>query len=156
MAKDKEKKLAFEYYVKKGYTQKATADKVGVTTKTMCDWVDKGNWKELREAEATRPGNLEGNFREILAGLTEDLLRLQTYNSGDPNAAIQKMALTDQISKVNKALDAFRKENTPSLSIYVECMEMFMNDLQNENPELFYKLIDFQEEHLRKMAHKLG
>jgi len=163
MAKDQEKKLAYEYYVNQKKTAKETAQLVGVTEKTVGNWVDRWSWKQLRNAKINSKEEQLDNIREIIAILSEERIHLQRdILSEEPKENHKELeslrrravALSDEISKWNKALENLDRQNRISLSVYIEVMNDIFENLRAYDKTLFAKTLDFQERHLNQVSLK--
>jgi predicted transcriptional regulator len=175
MAKDKERKLARIYYVEQGKTAKWIANRLNLTEKTVGDWVKKYGWKEEQRARENSVDKRIENIKSVIDDIIEDRasarVRLnelktelkQAQDDKDLEAVqlnrdmmsdIKKeiVGYDDAISKWNKTLENFDKENVVSLSSYLYVMDEIFKDLQNTNPELYMKSLDFQEEHVNKIS----
>lgn len=162
MAKDNERKLAKQLYMN-GKLQKEIAITVNVQEKTIGDWVRKYNWKTERDARFGSSKKQVENIKAIISTMAEE--RLQVHNDlqkakansdGEEIERLQKEAATldDGVSKWNKTLENLDRENKVTLATYIEVLESIFMDLQNFNPKLFLKTLDFQENHLTKIASK--
>lgn len=165
MAKNKEKKLAYIYYVEQGKTAKACAQLIGVTEATMSRWVDKGKWKAERDSKLFSAKEQIKNIKNIINNCAEERLALnEQLNSAikdnDRETTLQirqKMAgLSDEVSKWNKALVHLDKQNKIELSTYIQVMKEIFKAIQLEHPTTYLKLIDFQENFIRKKAIEIG
>lgn len=164
MAKDKERKIAQDYYVTQGLNAKQIAEKGLATEKTIGNWVNKYGWKKLRDAKQNSTGNRLDRINQVTDNLADQRLKLfqeieDAKEAGDQKlaASLQKEAvqIDDSISKWNKRAENVDKENRISLAVYIEVMEDIFNHLQLHNAELFLKTIEFQEEHLNNISLKL-
>lgn len=165
MAKDKERKLAYIYYVEHGKTAKECASLVDVTEKTVGDWVDKFGWKSERDNRLFSAKERITNIKLIINNCAEERLRLNEdldkairANDADEIKEVrQKMAsLSDEASKWNKTLANLDKESKISLEVYITVMEDIFKQLQLTHPKLYMKLLDFQEDLIRTKAIELG
>jgi predicted transcriptional regulator len=175
MAKDKERKLARIYYVEQGKTAKWIANRLNLTEKTVGDWVAKYGWKEEQRARENSVDKRIENIKSVIDDIIEDrasarirlnelkteLKQAQTDKDSDAItinrdiiADIKKeiVGYDDAISKWNKTLENFDKENVVSLSSYLYVMDEVFKDLQNTHPELYMKSLDFQEQHVNKIS----
>ena len=57
MAKEKEKRIAFDYYTVQGHTAKSISEMLNVAEKTVGDWIEKGKWKGVRDANLNSSQN---------------------------------------------------------------------------------------------------
>lgn len=151
MAKEKERKLAYIYYTEQGLTAKEIAQQVGTTEKTVGEWVAKGNWKDIRTANLTGPDQLIRGYKDLLEALLEKRLEIE---KGEREAD-ELRGITDEISKISKAMESLRDSNKPSLKVQLICIEKFMKALYQHNPKLFMELIDFQRQHALNLAEEL-
>ncbi len=76
MAKEKRDMRQLQEYAKLlyttgDYTQKELAARVGVTEKTIKDWIDKGMWKYLRKSLLTSKSDQVRRLYEILSAVTQ-------------------------------------------------------------------------------------
>lgn len=150
MAKDNERKLAEAYYIAQGLTAKEIAGMLHVSEKTVGDWVKDGKWKELKLAKDTGPDALINQYNILLQTLVTKRITLEKEKKFDEVSGI-----IDEISKISKAVDNLQKSGKPTLRIYINCLEKFMSALYTQNTKLYFELIDFQREHLRKVAEEL-
>jgi hypothetical protein len=168
MAKEREKKLAFEYYVNQKKTAKDTALQVGVTEKTIGEWIRKSNWKKIQEARVNSKEEQLDNIREVISILTNDriaiqkeidqinetILPLDEKKESIMELRKQAASVSDEISKWNKTLENIDKENRISISVYLEVMEDIFNNLKENEPSLYTQTLDFQERHLQHISTK--
>lgn len=166
MAKDRERRTAQILYVDQNLTAKDVAERVGVTEKTIGEWVEKHNWKALRDAKNSSPAKRINNIKQIISNLSDEWLdvdrevkRLER-DSGDPKLIQEARArikgIDDAVSKWNKTLENIEKDSNVSLSTYIYVMEDVFDSLAQYNRDLFVKLVDFQEHHINKVSIKLG
>lgn len=165
MAKDKERRIAHEMFVHRNKTGKEIAGMVGVTEKTVGDWVAKGGWKEEKEARATSGTSGLENVRRVISNLAERILenameRKTAVADNDRqlchNLDKEAVALADQVSKMNKALENMDKANRINLAVYLDVMDDIFNNLRAFDEKLFMKTLDFQESHVQQVSKKLG
>jgi predicted transcriptional regulator len=165
MAKDRERRTAHILYVEQKKTAKEVAELVGVSEKTMSDWVTKHNWKAERDARSTSPTQRINNIEAIIGGLAQDRLDLQrkletAEKNGNKDEVVQLRSdmskLDDSVSKWNKTLRDINKESKVPLGVYLNVMESIFNSLQAFDPKLHFQTIAFQEKHIHEMSIKLG
>ena len=161
MAKEKEKKLARHFYVNEGKTAKEIAEIVGVTEKTLGDWVKKYGWKNERDAVLFSAENRIANIKNIISNCAEEHLDLskkvqEAIKSGDKEEANrlreQMSTISDQVSKWNKSLENLDKSNQISLSIRLTVMKQIFEALRNYDSNLFLKTIEFQEQYIHEIS----
>lgn len=165
MAKKKEQEVAKKLYVELYKLQKEIAEDLGVTEKTVGDWVKKFNWKQERDARLNNSTNRAENIKKVIAELTEstletiDKIRIAEAN-GDNIAALSEKKeatrISQEVAMYSKALEKMEKDFKISLSTYLEVMEDIFQSLQNWDKDLYIKTLDFQKSHLSTIAQKLG
>lgn len=179
MAKEKEKKLAKIYYVEQGKTAKWIAETLNLTEKTAGNWIAKFGWKELRNAKENGVDKRIDNIKEVIDDIIDDRSTARTTLNkhklelakaqADADDELVKslkeqisevkrevVGYDDAISKWNKTLENFDKENKVTLSNYIHVMEAIFKDLQAVNQPLFLKTLEFQEQHINKVSISIG
>jgi hypothetical protein len=164
MAKDQERKLAAVMYIEQGKTAKEIAAKLSLSENTLGKWVADGNWKERRTAKITAGDSLIRSYRTLLQTLVDKRQLLETEPAKRPGEDEEqrleraaerdrdKVRLSDEISKINKALDNAEKENKIPLSTYIKVMESIFDSMQKDCPKIYLQLLDFQEAHINNIA----
>lgn len=164
MAKDREKRIAFDYYTNQGMTAKAISDIVGVAEKTIGSWVEKGNWKAVRDANVNSTKNQASNIKELISELTDQQLTIaeeikEAKANNDKNLVAelrkQSSALSQEVAIQTKALERI-DDNKLSLSTYLTVMTDIFQALENFDKDAYQKTLDFQESHLQTISLKLG
>jgi len=159
--KDKEREIAQEYYIKKGYDAKTIAGKLGLNIKTVYRWIKQYGWDTLRTAELTKPQKRLENIREIIADLAQQRLDIsnkirQAEQQADQALAMQLRKELAQIDNAavywNKILTQVDKDSKISLADYLFVMEDIFESLRASDPQLFMQTLDFQQFHLQKIA----
>lgn len=149
MAKDQERKLARIMYVEQGKTAKEIAERLNVSENTVGKWIADGGWKEQRTAHLSQPDQLVNSLKELLNSLAEKRIEMNKNSNVEPK---EKVALSDEISKISKALEAAQKETRIPLSTYLKVMDSIFQALQRKHPKLYLQLIDFQDDHISNIA----
>jgi transposase-like protein len=164
MAKDQERKLAAVMYIEQGKTAKEIAAKLSLSENTLGKWVADGNWKERRTAKITAGDSLIRSYRTLLQTLVDKRQLLEKEPAKRPGEDDEqrleraaerdrdKVRLSDEISKINKALDNAEKENKIPLSTYIKVMESIFDSMQKDCPKIYLQLLDFQESHINNIA----
>lgn len=164
MAKEKEKRIAFDYYTNQGMTAKAISDIINVSEKTIGTWVEKGNWKSVRDANINSPKNQAQNIKELISELTEQQLQIageikMAKESGDKNLVAelrkQSSALSQEVAIQTKALERIDDQKL-SLSTYLAVMSDVFQAMDEYDKDLYKKTLEFQESHLQTISLKLG
>ncbi|PTN08049.1 hypothetical protein C8N47_11189 [Mangrovibacterium marinum] len=166
MAKDRERQTAKLYYVDHNLTAKEVSERVGVTEKTIGNWVEKYHWKAERDAKNASPAKRTANIKQIISNLSDEWLELDREvkeletGKGNPEE-IAKLrtrikGIDDAVSKWNKTLENIEKDSQVPLSTYIYVMEDIFQGLLKYNRDLYMKLVDFQEIHLNTISERLG
>lgn len=74
MAKDNQRQIAQGLYIDHCLTAKDIAQKLDVSEKTISQWVNKGNWRELRLSKQTTTDVMLGKYNELLNALLDKRL----------------------------------------------------------------------------------
>lgn len=147
MAKDIEKQIAKTLYIDECLTAKEISTKTNTSEKTIGKWIEDGEWKKLKLAKQSSAETLIIKYQKLLETLVDKRIAIENGEQmGDSKRTI------DDISKINKAIETLTKKGKPSLGTYIHCIEKFMTALHKNNPELFFKLLDFQKEHIQIVA----
>lgn len=165
MAKEKEKRIAFDYYTNQGLTAKAISEIINVSEKTIGEWVEKGNWKAVRDANMNSSKNRASKIKELISELTEQQLEIneevkQAKALGDKQRVIvlrqQSASVSQEVAIQTKALERMDSENRISLGLYLEVMADVFKNLEHHDKDVYLKTLDFQESHLSTISIKLG
>lgn len=167
MAKDKERRLGEELYVKQRKTAKEAAKMVGVTEKTFGAWVEKYGWKDRRNAAMGSVKSGIENINALINIYAERAIELET----DPDdfkelsekkrveakkdQVKEKVSLIDSIAKLNKAKENFEKEYRIPYNVYINVAEQIMAEqLEKLPPKAHAEILDFFEDHINSIALK--
>lgn len=166
MAKDRERRTAQILYVDQNLTAKDVAERVGVSEKTIGDWVEKYQWKALRDAKNNSPAKRINNIKQIISNMSDEWLDVDRQvkklerDGGDPKEIAELRTrikgIDDAVSKWNKTLESIEKDANVSLSTYLYVMEDVFDSLAQFDRDLYVKLVAFQEHHINKVSIKLG
>lgn len=165
MAKEKEKRIAFDYYTNQGFTAKTIADIVNVSEKTIGDWATKGNWRSVRDANVNGSKNRVSQIKELISELTEQQLEIANEIKtakvdGDKEMVIklrqQSASISQEVAIQTKALERMDSDNKISLTTYLEVMNDVFKNLENFDKNIYLQTLDFQETHLSTISIKLG
>lgn len=152
MAKDRERRLAEELYVKQQKTAKEISELIGVTEKTIGAWVEKYKWKERRNALMSSISSGLDNINKLIDSYTEKLIEMQ---SNPENTDTAQFKLVDAIAKLNKTKDNFEKEHRIPYNVYINVMEAIMSaQLHKMKPTHHAAVLEFFEEHTDEVALK--
>lgn len=165
MAKERERRTAHILYVEQKKTAKEVAELVGVSEKTLSDWVVKFKWKTERDARNTSPYKRIENIENIITDLAEERIVLGRQlivaeKEGNKELVDETRKniskIDDAVSKWNKTLRDINKEARIPLSTYLEVMQTIFEALQHYNPKLYMQSLEFQEKHIHQVSLKLG
>lgn len=126
-----QKELARMYYILQGLTAKETAEKVGVSEKTLNKWVDDLGWKALKAGEITKPDRLIANCYDNILQIQEDAQKQNRGLNAKEADAIYKISLT--IKGINKEF---------SIDVYSAVLQEYFNFLKTIDLDLAQKSID--------------
>ena len=76
MAKEQEKNLAFFYFTKENMEAKDIAAKLKVRPNTVGDWIKKGNWKKIRDANINQVGERLDRIQQVIDELSNERLEI--------------------------------------------------------------------------------
>jgi predicted transcriptional regulator len=158
MAKEKERRTARILYVEQGKSGKEIAELLSITEKTVSDWVNKFGWKKARTAAVSSKENRIDNLMLIVDQLAADRLELSAkLKQAQDEEAIKtlrsQIADTDSaISKWAKQIESVNKEGSITLGTYLSVMKSIFTAMQRYSPELYFKTIDFQDQHINEQS----
>lgn len=164
MAKNKERQNAYIMFVTDFKTQKEIADIIGVTEKTIGDWVKKGNWKAERDARMNSHKTQTQTIRDLISDLTEEAQSLieeikEAEMEGEKAKIIelkkQRLCISQEVANYNKALEKIDKDNKFTLSTYIDVQEDIFAALKEYDANLYLKTIDFQRQHIQSKSQTL-
>lgn len=152
MAKLREQKLAEDLYIKGKKTAKDIAELVGVTEKTVGDWVEKFKWKDRRNALIGSLDNGLQNINKLIDVYAEKLIEMENNPDSSDN---DKIKIVDAISKLNKTKDGFEKENRIPYNTYINVMELIMSEMLSKiDAKHHLSVLEFFENHTNELALK--
>ena len=161
MAKEKEKEVARKLFVELNRSQKEIALDLGVTEKTIGNWVKDGNWKSERTALVNNTQNRAEKFKAVLEDLADEQLMISqkikdAEASGDfKEAAVLRRTATsiaDQVGKFQKALEKLDKDSKVLLSTKLEVIDDLFQSMQEYDKVLYMKSLDFQRYYIQSIA----
>ena len=173
---EKLKRSAYEYVVVQNYTQAETAEMLGISERTLSDWARAGNWRELRKARQSAISTANNNLKNIISLLSEQRIRLEpeirkAHANGDIELELklskEAKSISDEISKINKALQDNDKSNGITLGLYIDIMDDIFNNLRvvdlkircqkcGTETNLFDETLEFQAMLIQKKTIELG
>lgn len=152
MAKIREQKLAEDLYIKGKRTAKDISDLLGVTEKTIGNWIEKYKWKDRRNALLSSANNGMQNINNLIDIYAEKLVEMENDSeASNPD----KIKLVDAIAKLNKTKDGFEKEHRIPYNTYINVMDLIMSDMIDKvEPKHHLALLEFFENHTNELALK--
>jgi len=165
MGKDKERSTARHMYVEQGKTAVEISSTTGITEKTIGVWIKKYGWKEQRNALLNGKETRLENIQRVIDDLVEQRLELSrlTKDAQRDNDKVlvyelnkQAVALSDELSKYNKAKNDIHKGGRLTLEQYLEMMQMLFDDMRKHDEKLYNATLDFQENHVQLISKQLG
>lgn len=132
------KEWAKSLYVHQRLTQKETAEKVGVSAKTLNQWVNKEHWDTLRVSLVLTK---EEQLRNIYAQINELTTHIQSKAEGFRFA---NTAEADTISKLSKAAKDLETET--GVAEIIETFKLFTNWLKAFDLPKAQEILKLQDE----------
>ncbi len=164
MAKDRERRDAFEMYTEQFKQANEIADILKVTQKTVGEWIKKGGWKAIRNTNINSSKNQASNLKEAINELTEQQLDLFkdiniAKGEGDKERVAelrkQSSAISQEIAVQTKALERV-SDSKMSLATYLDVMNDIFQALEQYDKVVYKTTLDFQDAHLQTISLKLG
>lgn len=161
---DKLKRTAYEYVVVQGLDQKEVARMLNLSEPTISKWSTDSHWREQREARQQCSSTDADNTKKLLSLMAKQRLNLETLiqeaviagdNDEETRLRKQASALSDEMSKVNKALLSLDKKSY-TLGMFIDIMDEVFNSLRVYDEELWEKTIDFQSQIIRRKTTEIG
>jgi len=170
------KSSAYELIVIQEKTQKQVAEFLGISEKTVSDWANAGNWRDLRKSRQSAVSTANNNLKNIIALLSEQRLRVEQEISeaqadGDKESELklrkEASIISDDISKINKSLRDNEKSNGITLGVYIDVMDDIFNNLRMFNLkircpkcgteiDLYSETLEFQAMLIQRKTIELG
>lgn len=163
--KKKERAIAKKLFVDHLMSQKEVAEQVGVTEKTMSVWVNRYNWVAIRDAKLNNSKSRTENIKKVIEELTNlTLANIEKIKIAEKQGNTQDLLmlkkettrLSQEVAMYQKALEKIEKDFKISLSTYIDVMEDIFQELNAYDQKLYLKTLDFQKDHLQRIAEKLG
>lgn len=161
------RKEAEKMFVTEGLGNKEIARKLGVSEKSVSAWINDndGLWKKKRLADSISTDRRNENINEIINRLAQqklDLLGLidkALEEQDDEQVAElrkQASAMDNSVAQWRKQREDMNKTNRLDFSIYIEVMDKIFDAMQNACPDLYFRSLDFQEQHLYEVSKIFG
>lgn len=161
------RKEAEKMFVAEGLGNKEIARKLGVSEKSVSAWINDndGLWKKKRLADSISTDRRNENINEIINRLAQqkldllDLIDKALEEQDDELVAElrkQASALDNSVAQWRKQREDMNKTNRLDFSIYIEVMDKIFDAMQNADPDLYFRSLDFQEQHLYEVSKIFG
>lgn len=122
MNKDK-KILAKELFISGAHTRKSISELVGVTEKTLRNWIEAGDWENLKSLHGvTRSQLLQDSYAQLKA-VNEKIASI---------GGVPTKELYDAKSIIGKEIERLTEH---SLAVYIECFSEFTSWLLRNHPK---------------------
>lgn len=164
MGKEKtsERRTAKILFVEQLKTAKEIAEIVGVQENTIGGWITKYGWRIERDTKVNSVKKQKEQINQVIAAIADRRIQIEKeIHDADPDdleiitalrsEAIQK---ADEASKWNKTLMNLDKSNATSFETYLQVMDDIFSDMRDTYPKIYMSLLDFQENHIRKVQAK--
>ena len=130
-------------------------------------WINEkdGLWKTERHNAVINVKHQGDNLKEIIKMLADDKLEIlkqidEATQQGDREKELelrkQAASLDNSVNAWGKQLAEMNKKNAITLSIYLEVMTRIFDAMSVQYPDIYYKTLDFQEQHAYEVAKTLG
>lgn len=161
------KKEAHDLYVHQGLSNKEISEKLRVSEKSVSKWINEkdGLWKTERHNAVINVKHQGDNLKEIIKMLADDKLEIlkqidEATLLGDRERELelrkQAASLDNSVNAWGKQLAEMNKKNAITLSVYLEVMTRIFDAMSVQYPDIYYKTLDFQEQHAYEVAKTLG
>lgn len=145
MTNAQKKNLAQALYISGSHTRKAIANQVGCTEKTLRNWIDKGNWDEIKEAQTiTRSELLRQSYAQLRA-INEEI--------ADNHGGIPNKQLSDAKGVIIKEIEIL---SDAPLHNYIQVGNDFAKYLTKNHPKDVQKSVMLFNEMIEEIAEKEG
>ncbi len=149
MAKREEQKLARHMYINEMLNKAQIAKRLKINERTVTRWISANKWDDILVAKVSGLEFQANDLRTTIAEMVRKRLDME-HNAKSTGA--DKSKITDEISKLSKALENLENKGKPALAVIVHIIEQFMNALKQYDIELYQKTMDFHINWLKQMA----
>ena len=161
------KKEAHDLYVRDGMMCKEISERINVSERSVSNWINENDalWKKERQASVISSKKQGDNLKQIINILADqklELLRMidEAIAEGDSDKVLelrkQAAGLDNSVAQWGNQLKEVDKKNRITLAIYIDVMDRIFDAMKAYNAELYFKTLDFQENHLYEAAKMLG
>lgn len=135
------KGLAKDLYMSTNWTQKAIAQHVKVTQKTLSKWKEEGKWEVIKSATLASKDKIVAHYMRMISQILEKAEAEERYIT---------LGETDQIAKMTKAKESFDKEI--GLSVFIQVFDEYSKFLLLIDPKLAKENIVHQDKFINLKA----
>ena len=161
------KKEAHDLYVRDGMMCKEISERINVSERSVSNWINENDalWKKERQASVISSQKQGDNLKQIINILADqklELLRMidEAIAEGESDKVLelrkQAATLDNSVAQWGNQLKEVDKKNRITLAIFIDVMGRIFDAMKAYNAELYFKTLDFQENHLYEAAKMLG
>ena len=161
------KKEAHDLYVRDGRMCKEISERINVSERSVSNWINENDalWKKERQASVISSQKQGDNLKQIINILADqklELLRMidEAIAEGESDKVLelrkQAATLDNSVAQWGNQLKEVDKKNRITLAIYIDVMSRIFDAMKVYDADLYFKTLDFQENHLYEAAKTLG
>ena len=161
------KKEAHDLYVRDGMMCKEISERINVSERSVSNWINENDalWKKERQACVISSQKQGDNLKQIINILADqklELLRMidEAIAEGESDKVLelrkQAATLDNSVAQWGNQLKEVDKKNRITLAIYIDVMSRIFDAMKVYDADLYFKTLDFQENHLYEAAKTLG
>lgn len=161
------KKEAHDLYVRDGMMCKEIYERINVSERSVSNWINENDalWKKERQASVISSQKQGDNLKQIINILADqklELLRMidEAIAEGESDKVLelrkQAATLDNSVAQWGNQLKEVDKKNRITLAIYIDVMSRIFDAMKVYDADLYFKTLDFQENHLYEAAKTLG
>ena len=161
------KKEAHDHYVRDGMMCKEISERINVSERSVSNWINENDalWKKERQASVISSQKQGDNLKQIINILADqklELLRMidEAIAEGESDKVLelrkQAATLDNSVAQWGNQLKEVDKKNRITLAIYIDVMSRIFDAMKVYDADLYFKTLDFQENHLYEAAKTLG
>lgn len=161
------KKEAHDLFVRNGMTCKEISERINVSEKSVSNWINENDalWKKERQASVLTSKKQGDNLKEIITIVADQKLELlrridEAIVEGDNDKVLelrkQSAGLDNSVAQWGNQLKELDKKNRITLAIYIDVMNRIFDAMKTYDVDLYFKTLDFQENHLYEATKTLG
>jgi hypothetical protein len=148
MKQDTRIRLAKDLFLYTNQTNVEIGESVGVSTRTVANWIDKYEWKALKTARNVSIHNIQAASYRVAE---KYMLQLESKVASD--APLDNGDI-DSLSKLSRALKNISGDE--NLSMYIAAFSKFLVWLKSENLDIAKSISPYMNEFQRLKAEELS